>query len=177
MSFFPETPVRGLIKNLSTDEEKEMFLNPESLKETISVENEWRLNHAMSQDFPVYKGTRGVLRPVSLWVSRLAVMKQRGKGQADATDQIVDFRNFLQSLTVADDRFVQEGLVGATPPDVLLSCPGIYTGVCRIESVDISYGQRSADGSPMRYVADVVFKEFRLRRKWSADVRNHGIHW
>lgn len=174
---FPQTPVRGYIKNETTGEEKTMFLNPSDLRESIRVDNEWRSTHAMSQDFPVYKGTRGVVRPVRLWVSRLAVMKQRGKGQADALDQINDFRNFLQSLTVADDRFVEEGLVGATPPNVLLVCPGIYTGTCRIEGVDIVYGQRSPDGGPMRYVADVGFKEFRLRRKWSADVRNHGIHW
>lgn len=172
-----QRPEKGYMRNETTGETVTFLMNPDQASESVSAEYEMIRPHAFSQSLLSYKGTSNTIRPLTFWVSRLAAVKYLGIDLDLAYQFMIDFRNFMQSLTVPDGRFVSEGLVGAEPPTILLCWPGTFTGKVKITRLDIQYERFDPKGRPMAYSAVAEFIEWRIGMKWSEDVRFNGIHW
>jgi len=170
-------PVKGYIENTVTGEGKEFLMNPNSASESVTVNHEDATPHAMSHSVYSYNNTTGATRPVVLFVSRADVMRRMKTGAKAAQEIIDDYRRFLWSLTVPDGQSLLNGAMGADTPIVNLCWPGTFTGKCKVFGMSISYRLFDVSLRPKVYMASIEFKEYRIGRKWSEEVRRNGIHW
>lgn len=168
-------PTRGYIINLSTGEERQWFMNPETVDIAISSDYSESATFSMSQEELNFKSTK--LEPFSLtfFVSRFLTMRRIKSNYRDAQKQMEDFRNFLISLTLPDGQFVKEGYVGAQPPSVLVDWPNLFTKTCKVQRVGFSFQLFNRDASERVYSAKVDFKEIRFSRVWSEEAKTWGL--
>lgn len=163
-------PLRGSLVNLSTGELQTFPLNPTVLEERIqSIYQEVEIL-GMSHTPLQFKITGATQIPVEFYVSRIQRAKRTGQAVEDTV--ILDFKRYLQALTVPVRGAAD--VIGGAPPRVLFIWPFVITMTCVVRNIVFAYRRFDSLGDPLVYTARVDFTEARDLRITSEQVREVG---
>ena len=153
---------RVTLVNFDTFEESLALFNPRQLEESVGVDlSELTvpgLNHKPIQ----YTSTGNRALSVDFFLDQWAT-----------TNDILDFRRFLEALTGPGGRDVGEPR--GAPPSLLFAWPGTRSMLCLVGGLKFSYKEFFNDGSPRVYTASVSVKELRKTRLFSESLRQEAV--
>lgn len=168
-----QKPIRGLIVNTETGEEREFPMNPTELQiGPIPVNFNRREIHGMSHQPLIYKDTGNVKIPVTFIHSRIIKGQELGNDWY-ALDDVNEFVRFMASLTVRSGG--EEGLIGGAPPKLVFIWPRLVGMICHLVSLQFRFIKFDIFGSPTILVAQCEFEEARDSFKSSEEYRRMGF--
>ena len=167
------------------------FLNPASLRETLTAEWNRLPVIGLDHEIPHYSRTKSIEIPLSFYFSAFeaarranAVENTREKLNAERAPLFqrrvanalsaqvattsMDFANFFRSLVFPTS-------TGLRPPPVKVIWPYIFEMVGVITSVTFDYMKFDRSAAPVVYKADINFLETRVTRRFSERVRAFGL--
>lgn len=161
-------PIRVMLCNLRTGEMVEVLLNPTELREQVQVHYGRLQVPGLSHQVLQFTATGNTTLPVAFYLDKLFARAV----SIDEDPDILDFKRFLQALTVpvgpADD------VAGGGPPRALFLWPGLASMTCVVTSLEFRYQQFDVFGQVLVYEAKVTFEEIRDARITSSEVRAAG---
>lgn len=161
-------PIRGGLCNLATGEAKTLLVNPTELAEQVRVNYNRVQIPGLSHLRLQYVGTGNVSIPIEFYLDRFVAREASG----DEDPDILDFRNFLQALTVPVSGAT--GVAGGGPPRALFFWPGVLSMTCVVTNLEFRYQTFDVFGDVLIYRARTTLEEARLVRMTSSQLRSRG---
>ena len=160
--------VRGQICNVKTGESMPFLLNPTELSERVQVNYNRLQVPGLSHQILQYVSTGNATLPVEFYLDKFFAAQVQGEQDPD----ILDFKRFLQALTVPTGG--AEDVVGGGPPRALFIWPGLISLTCVLTNLELQYQQFNRQSSVLVYRAKTTFEEIRDVRITSDEIRESG---
>ncbi len=155
-------PPRMTITRMDTGALVSAQFNPEQVEEELSVNYAELSVLGLSHKPMQYLGTSNLALNYDLGFDVLSI----DGGSALAA------RKFLHSVCYASK--AAQGIASGDPPDLLFFWPGLYSIVCRLLKLKISFKRFNSSLTPTLFVATVNLAEIRQFRLYSEDVDANG---
>lgn len=154
-----------------TPDEFTFPMNPTELAEQINVNWKPQAPIGMSHPRLQYSSTGSHSLPAVTFLVDAHLIARETRRNPTA-DEILDFKRFLQALTVPPMQAMD--IAGGSPPRVLFIWPQVVNLICVVQQLGFRHLRFAADGTPLRYEARVSFSEIRDVRMTSEDLRIYG---
>lgn len=168
LSIAATPPVRGLLCNLRTGESTRILLNPTELREQVRVHYSRLQVLGLSHEVLQYHATGNTALPVEFALDKFFARAV----SADDDPDILDFKRFLQALTVPPGG--ADSVADGGPPRALFVWPGLITLSCVVTRLELRYQHFDATGRVLVYQAQATFEEIRDARVTSEELRAQG---
>lgn len=155
-------PPRMTITRLDTGASVSAQFNPDEVQEELTVNYAELPVVGLSHRPMQYVGTSNLLLNYDLGFDVLSIEG----GSAIAA------RTFLHSVCYASKQ--AQGITDGGTPELLFSWPNLYSLVCRMQKLSITFKRFNITGLPTLFVASVSLSEARVTRLYSEDVLNYG---
>jgi hypothetical protein len=142
------------------------LVNPASFSERVRAVYAKDPVLGLSHEVLQYTRTESRTIPLDLYIS-WHIMVQKGLGTK--IEDMLDWRNFFQSLVVPSALGLAPGLVKIIWPGAKLSFVGV------VEDVDVTYEEFAPSGHPITYSISLAFTEIARKLMTAGVVRNRGL--
>jgi hypothetical protein len=189
---------RGSIYNPELPEDSQnltFFFKPEPIREQLQANYDKMSVIGMSHQYQSYSFTNNMAIQFDLYMNSLMMTKEGFKGGTNrsinrnttgennevetsqqtvtgASAEIEWSRRYLEALLVPPVNFT--GLIGSSPPAVILSLPGIVTIRCRLMQLSVEFVSMDIHNNIKELKMKVKFEEAPLNRITMQDVLENG---
>lgn len=177
------TKVRGWVRNMILYEDSEntefddtvqFRFRPQPVNESVSAVYESTRVMGMSHQYKSYSHTENFAFNFSIYSNTLMMLKEMTQQRPRAAYEGSDLDLELLGQEIEKDRRFLEacmlpyrspiGIIGSSPPPLILCIPGIVTMRCRLLSLNLSFVDCDIKGNLKAFQGQVSFEEAPLGR-------------
>lgn len=152
---------QAVIKNIATGEEIKCFFNPKEY--TLSKQNKWEEKTAKGEKVPHMEFGGG--GPISLKLQLLFDCNEHHPGWADVKD-VRTYTRGLWRLMEVDPKKKNNATKKGAPPHCHFAWGQTWAFEAVIESISEKFTLFRSDGTPVRAIVDVSFKQIKDESKF-----------